>query len=86
MAPFGEGLGVDLSHFITGHRAVALIRAVRVPIDVTGGSQLSHSGIGSVAGGDIGEGVRGKRRCAHTQCHCHGKYQRLFHKKFLLYQ
>ena len=71
---FGQSLGNDLSHFITGHGLVAFEGAIRIPINHAGGSQFGNSAISPVAGRQVGEGVGSESGCADTQCHSHGKY------------
>ena len=71
---FGQSLGNDLSHFITGHGLVTLEGAIRIAVNNTGSRQFGHSAVGPVAGRQVGEGVGRKSSGADAQSHGHGKH------------
>ena len=81
---FSKGFGHDLSHFITGHGAVAFVGTIGIAINDTSSSQFSDSCIGPVASRNIREGVSSKSGSGYAEGHCHCKNQALFHVCFLL--
>ena len=61
---FGQSLGNDLSHFITGHGLVAFEGAIRIPINDAGSSQFGNSAVSPVASRQVGERVGSKSSSA----------------------
>ena len=54
---FGQSLGYDLSHFITGHQMIAFEGAIRIAVNNTSSSQFGNCAVSPVACGNIGERV-----------------------------
>ena len=59
---FGQSLGNDLSHFITGHGLVAFEGAIRIAVNYAGSSQFGNSAVSPVASRQIGEGAWQRKR------------------------
>ena len=64
----------DLSHFVTGHQAIATKSAVAITVNDTSCRQLVYGIIRPMACRHIGEGICSIGRSSYAQCHCHCKY------------
>ena len=70
---FGQSLGYDLSHFITGHQMIAFEGAIRIAVNNTSSSPFGNCAVSPVACGNIGERVGCESSSAYAQSHSHCK-------------